>query len=77
MGGKRTEYCGRCAMSSVVDISASEKEDADRERSDPFRGARIEVGDRELRLASPGAWLSGLRTRLDEAATRLTYGRSG
>ena len=74
MGGKRTESCGRCAMSSVVDVSASDGADADR---DPFRGARIEVGDRDLRVASPGAWLSGLRARLDEAAARLTYGRSG
>ena len=74
MGGKRTESCGRCAMSSVVDASRS-GDDADAD-ADPFGRARIELADAELRVASPGAWLAGLRERLDAAATRLTYGRS-
>ncbi len=75
MGGKRTESCGRCAMSSVVDAAAGDDGD-DAERSDPFGRARIELDDAELRAASPGAWLAGLRERLDEVATRLTYGES-
>ena len=74
MGGKRTESCGRCAMSSVVEASAADDDDA--ERSDPFGRARIELDDAQLRAASPGAWLTGLRERLDGVATRLTYGRS-
>ncbi|WP_254545511.1 hypothetical protein [Halomarina pelagica] len=75
MGGKKTEACGRCAMTSVVSVTLEDEAD-DRERvRDPFGDARIEVDDREARLVSPGAWLGGLKSRLDEAATRLTYGR--
>ena len=77
MGGKRTEYCGRCAMSSVVDASQSgdDADDAEAE-TDPFGSARIELDDAQLRAVSPSAWLSGLRERLDDVATSLTYGRS-
>ena len=67
MGGKQTETCGRCAMSSVTGTM----EDAE----NPFDGDRIEVSDREARLVSPGAWFSGLKSRLDGAASRFVYGR--
>jgi hypothetical protein len=60
-------------MSSVVDV-AGKDEDGDRTR-DPFGGERIEVDERQLRTVSPGAWLGGLKTKLDEYATRLAYGR--
>ncbi|WP_254273684.1 hypothetical protein [Haloarcula marina] len=66
--GKETEACGRCSLSTVVDT-------ADGEGSNPFDGDRIEVSDEAARAVSPGAWLSGLKTRLDDVATRLTYGR--
>ncbi|MBV0923692.1 hypothetical protein KTS45_05705 [Halomicroarcula limicola] len=65
---KETESCGRCGMSTVVDT-------ADGDESDPFGTARIEVDDEEARTVSPAAWLAGLKDRLDDAATRLTYGR--
>ena len=74
--GKQTEYCGRCAMSSVVDVTGDG--DGDDETStdrDPFGTARIEVDDADLRKLSPGAWLGGVKRRLDDVATRLTYGR--
>lgn len=73
--GKTTESCGRCAMSSVVDITETSGDDADRPDRDPFGDARIEVDDAHLRAVSPSAWLGGLKRRLDEVATRLTYGR--
>lgn len=69
--GKQTEYCGRCAMSSVVDVT----DDGDETARDPFGDARIEVDDAELRALSPSAWLAGVKQRLDDVATRLTYGR--
>jgi hypothetical protein len=77
MGGKKTEACGRCAMSSVVDVSRSGDGDRDDESRgrDPFGEARIEVDERQLRAVSPGAWLDGVKGRLDEFATRITYGR--
>ena len=74
MGGKQTEACGRCAMSSVVDVSQDDGE-AESGSRDPFGEQRIEVDERQLRAVSPGAWLSGVKTRLDEFATRITYGQ--
>jgi len=67
MGGKETETCGRCAMSSVTGTMEGAR--------NPFDGDRIEIADREARLVSPSAWLGGIKSRLDDVATRLTYGR--
>jgi hypothetical protein len=66
--GKETETCGRCSMSTVVDVS-------DGDGTSAFGDDRIEVADEEARAVSPAAWLGGLKRRLDDAATRLTYGR--
>lgn len=72
MGGKDTEACGRCSMTSVVEMTGDE----DGERRDPFGEARIEVDESELRKASfPAVYLSRLKTKLDEFATAVTYGR--
>jgi hypothetical protein len=64
---ENTETCGRCAMSSVTGVMDGEH--------DPFAEGGIEVEDRELRAVSPGVWLGRLKTRLDDWATRVTYGR--
>jgi hypothetical protein len=74
MGGKQTEACGRCAMSSVVGVS-QDGDDGESRSRDPFGEARIEVDEDQLRAVSPGAWLGGIKRRLDEYATRLTYGQ--
>ncbi|GAB6860983.1 hypothetical protein ACFR97_01815 [Haloplanus litoreus] len=74
MGGKDTEACGRCAMSSVVSVASENDDGGERER-DPFGSARIEVDERQLRTVSPAAWLGRVKRRLDAFATRLTYGR--
>jgi len=63
------ESCGRCSMSTVVDATADGNE------RDAFGEARIEVDDGEARAVSPAAWLGGVKRRLDELATRVTYGR--
>ncbi|MFB6108611.1 MAG: hypothetical protein ABEJ82_07205 [Haloplanus sp.] len=73
MGGKPTEACGRCAMSTVVDVTESGK-DGEGER-DPYGSARIEVDESELRAVSPAAWLGGVKRRLDDFASRFAYGR--
>ena len=75
MGGKETEACGRCAMSSVVDVSRSGDGDDESRTRDLFGEARIEVDERQLRAVSPGAWFGGVKNRLDEFATRITYGK--
>lgn len=69
MGEKRTEACGRCGVSSVVDAT-------DDGGGDPFGDERIEVDEREARAAMrPQVTVERLKRRLDELATRLTYGR--
>lgn len=72
---EKTEACGRCAMSSVVGTTGADADAEDRTR-DPFTGPRIEVDDRDLRLANaPAVLLGRVKRRLDAVATRITYGR--
>jgi len=66
--GKETETCGRCSMTTVVEVSDGDGDGA-------FGEERIEVADEDARRVSPAAWLGGLKRRLDDVATRLTYGR--
>jgi len=75
MGGKDTETCGRCAMSSVVGVTTDSADEGHESERDPFAGDRIEVDERQLRTVSPAAWLGRVKRRLDDYATRLTYGR--
>jgi hypothetical protein len=59
-------------MTTVVDATDDE-ETAGR---NPFDGDRIEVSEREMRVVGKPAILLGrAKRRLDEFATRLTYGR--
>ena len=62
-----TEACGRCAMSSVSGVMGTDR--------DPFAGDRIEVDETDLRTDSPSVWLGRLKRRLDDWASRVTYGR--
>jgi len=59
-------------MTSVVEMTEEEGESPD-----PFGEDRIEVSETELRKASfPAVYLGRLKTRLDEFATAITYGRN-
>jgi hypothetical protein len=61
-------------MTSVV--GATRADDEESGGHDPFEGARIEVPESEMRTAAkPAVWLGRVKRRLDEVATRLTYGR--
>ncbi|MGM0606572.1 MAG: hypothetical protein ACQETB_12995 [Halobacteriota archaeon] len=71
MSDKRTEACGRCSMTTVIDAAVDEDGRAER---DPFGGARIEIDESEAKRVSPGAWFGGITTRLNELAVRITYG---
>jgi hypothetical protein len=74
MDSDEAEACGRCAMSSVVDVAES-AEDGDGPQ-DPFEGERIEVSESEMRKAAAPAVVAGrVKRKLNEVATRLTYGR--
>jgi len=72
MSDKQTEACGRCSMSTVVDAVADEEASVDR---DPLNGEQIEVSEAALSRVAPGAWLGQVKTRLNELARRMTYGR--
>ena len=75
MGGKKTEACGRCAMSSVVSMT-TEDDESEPVGHNPFEGERIELTEREMELAhKPQILLGRLKRRIDEVATKLTYGR--
>lgn len=71
MDGSETESCGRCAMTSVADITDEEGGGAS-----PFDGDRIELDDAELRAASFPMVLAGrVKRRVDELALRIIHGR--
>lgn len=73
MDSNKSEACGRCSMTSVVGMTESDDEDRTR---DPFGEERIEVPESEVRKAAAPAVLAGrVKRRLDEFATRITYGR--
>ncbi len=72
---KRTEACGRCSMSTVVDAVHSNKPPEERAEQDPFGGDRIEVEESEFRRVSPAGALADLKERLDAVARRIAYGR--
>jgi hypothetical protein len=72
MGGKDTEACGRCSMSSVVEMT-----DEKGKARDPFGDEAIEVEESAMRKAAfPAVYLGRLKTRLNEFATAITYGHN-
>jgi hypothetical protein len=74
MDSDEAEACGRCAMSSVVDVAESAG-DGEGPR-DPFESGRIEVTESEMRKAAAPAVVAGrVKRKLNEVATKLTYGR--
>lgn len=67
----KAEACGRCAMTTVIDVSDGDGD------TDPFGSDRIEVPEEKLRAISKHVVFFGeLKTRLNQWATKLTYGRS-
>ncbi|WP_436926885.1 hypothetical protein [Halosimplex amylolyticum] len=74
MAPKDTETCGRCSMTSVVEATSGDDDAGD--GRDPFEGARIEVPEGEMRtVAKPQILLGRAKRKLNQVATRLTYGR--
>ncbi|WP_264782369.1 hypothetical protein [Haladaptatus sp. T7] len=72
MGGKRTEACGRCGLSTVVDATS------DGETRDIYGDDRIEVSEDEMRSVSGHVELLGrAKDRLNAFAKRVTYGNIG
>ena len=59
-------------MTVVVD--AVDDDEKDRSQ-DPFGDERIEVDGRELERVSPEAWMGRVSSRVNEAVSRLVWGR--
>lgn len=81
MGGKRTEACGRCSISTVMDAAGSgDGEDGgdgedDGDARNPFEGARIELQESELRrVVRHEVLVRRVKDRLDDLASRFIYG---
>lgn len=67
MSGKNTEACGRCSVTSVVDMT---------DGRDPYGENRIEVEESEIRRLSMHHVAAGrVKAWLDSAGDRLIYGR--
>lgn len=75
MGGKKTEACGRCSMSAVVDVASSGDDGEENPNRSPFDEAAIEIDDETLRRVSPAAWAERVTDRVDDIGRRLIYGR--
>ncbi|WP_049926946.1 hypothetical protein [Halopiger goleimassiliensis] len=67
------EACGRCAMSTAVEVASGGDDGEDDEG--PYGADRIEVEEDQLRTVSPGAWLAGVADRIGATVDRLTWGR--
>ncbi|SFH75014.1 hypothetical protein SAMN04488066_12410 [Halorubrum aquaticum] len=72
-GPKRTEACGRCSMSTVVDVVNDGESPEERAERDPFAGDRIEVDESAIRRVSPAGFLGDLKSRIDDVARRIAY----
>lgn len=73
MEDNHTEWCGRCSMTTVVDAIDAV---GDGHGRNPWDGPRIEVSEDEMRIVgAPGLYIERAKTRLDEWATKLIYGR--
>lgn len=76
MGGKHTEACGRCSVSTVMEATWSDGE-GDREASgaNPFDGERIELEEDQVRsVVRHEVLVRRVKGRLDDLATRLIFG---
>lgn len=67
---KDREACGRCGVSVTVD-AVTDGEDS----PDPYGEDRIEISERNARLASPTAWLETVTTRVNNAVRQLIWDR--
>lgn len=76
MGGKDTEACGRCSVSTVLDAAESADDgEGDASAANPFDDGRIELEEADLRrIVRHEVFVRRVKDRLDALATRLIYG---
>lgn len=74
MGGKNTEACGRCSVSTVMEATESD-DDGGAGAANPFDGERIELEEDQLRsVVRHEVLVRRVKERLDGLATRLIFG---
>ena len=78
MGGKKTEACGRCSVTTVMDAVESVddgSEGAESRGRNPFDGDRIELDEDQVTAVVRHEVLAArMKDRLDRIATKLIYG---
>ena len=78
MGGKKTEACGRCSVTTVMDAVESVDDGSEGTESrgrNPFDGDRIELDEDEITAVVRHEVLAArVKDRLDRIATKLIYG---
>ena len=78
MGGKKTEACGRCSVTTVMDAVESVddgREVAESRGTNPFDGDRIELDEDEVTaVVRHEVFAARVKDRLDRIATKLIYG---
>jgi hypothetical protein len=75
MGGKQTEACGRCSVTTVIDAKEAVDGESEQGGQNPFDGERIELEERELTsVVRHEVAMAKLKDRLDRVANRLIYG---
>ena len=75
MGGKKTESCGRCSVTTVLDATEQEGESNSAGGKNPFDGERIEVDESTMRKTVPHEFaVSRVKDRLDGVVSQLTWG---
>lgn len=75
MGGKKTESCGRCSVTTVIDATEREEGDETSGGKNPFDGERIEIEESTMRSAVPHeVAVRRVKNRLDGFVSNLTWG---
>lgn len=64
------EACGRCSMSTAVDVANAGRDDDERSERDPYGDERIEVDERDLRMVSPRPMRAGQAPPLQFTSVR-------
>lgn len=71
MAGKKVEACGRCSITTVVEVAGG-----DEGPRDVFGDRRIEVEEGDLkRVSRHHLAASRVKDRLNDLGLRLTFGR--
>jgi len=73
MGGKESEACGRCSVSTAVDVAHTDEKE---QPEQPFEGDRIEIEESTMRsVVRHEVFVGRVKDRLNQFAERVVFGR--